>query len=718
MSKDLLSMHSSLSKLVEPPHVVSELSLISNCWIAAPDDEFGEVSDDGSFATSIPSVQKYCLMSMEGSYTDFHIDFGGSSVWYHVVWVRQFTYVDSILQGEKIFYLIPPTHDNRHAYWRWSWNPDHRTIFLPDLLDAPKDESNIHSEAPVFQLHVGPGQTILLPAGWIHAVYTPSDCLVFGGNFLNELHIPIQLSVYRMEQKSETPRKFQFPNFEKIHWFVAERIAGRLTNALYDNREPAAYEIEAAHALAKVLPRWLEKRLTLPPDERLYYLPSRATMELSYSQLIDKLEELSSILLTAPCKSRCSSIKPEKSKLNNSDKHSSGKSKSSVHEETVKQRSVCPSSTPKRSAGGGLGWLPDRAMRQKSSDVDQTVTENQPVTEDQDILDALPELNESRLIGDHCGELQLLAPYLIIVAFDNKQTIPVIEDSKCPGFTTCARQLSFFLIFVLAQDTIHIIPRLLPLLAVIKLAGRVFVIVDDKSFSVPPLSDPVLLHGCLKIYRNSDFLDLSDSDADEKTSPKRKHARSARRGLIRHKTRDPDPTWSNSENRCYIYLMDPKTGGTGSDLPKSFQHSYEQNTVIDVHGTWFKNGTGTNRASVLTWDTISISLYFAICIHFGVHVENRCYIYLMDPKTGGTGSDLPKSFQHSYEQNTVIDVHGTWFKNGTGTNRASVLTWDTISISLPNAGKKDSQRREHNSYIPNKRVRECEYVRVREYNSS
>lgn len=31
-------------------------------------------------------VQKYCLMSVEGCYTDFHIDFGGSSVWYHILW--------------------------------------------------------------------------------------------------------------------------------------------------------------------------------------------------------------------------------------------------------------------------------------------------------------------------------------------------------------------------------------------------------------------------------------------------------------------------------------------------------------------------------------------------------------------------------------------------------------------------------------------------------
>lgn len=28
---------------------------------------------------------RYCLMSVEGCYTDFHIDFGGTSVWYHIL---------------------------------------------------------------------------------------------------------------------------------------------------------------------------------------------------------------------------------------------------------------------------------------------------------------------------------------------------------------------------------------------------------------------------------------------------------------------------------------------------------------------------------------------------------------------------------------------------------------------------------------------------------
>lgn len=34
-------------------------------------------------------------MGVEGSYTDFHIDFGGSSVWYHMFKVR-FALVDNL----------------------------------------------------------------------------------------------------------------------------------------------------------------------------------------------------------------------------------------------------------------------------------------------------------------------------------------------------------------------------------------------------------------------------------------------------------------------------------------------------------------------------------------------------------------------------------------------------------------------------------------------
>lgn len=63
-----------MAELVEVPDVAQKMSWVENYW---PDDSFFPK----------PFVQKYCLMGVKDSYTDFHIDFGGTSVWYHVLWV-------------------------------------------------------------------------------------------------------------------------------------------------------------------------------------------------------------------------------------------------------------------------------------------------------------------------------------------------------------------------------------------------------------------------------------------------------------------------------------------------------------------------------------------------------------------------------------------------------------------------------------------------------
>lgn len=63
-----------MSELVEVPDIARKLSWVENYW-----------PDDSVFPK--PFVQKYCLMGVQDSYTDFHIDFGGTSVWYHVLWV-------------------------------------------------------------------------------------------------------------------------------------------------------------------------------------------------------------------------------------------------------------------------------------------------------------------------------------------------------------------------------------------------------------------------------------------------------------------------------------------------------------------------------------------------------------------------------------------------------------------------------------------------------
>lgn len=64
--------------MVTPPIIVIQLSWVSNLW---PD----KLPDDCVYTR--PEVQKYCLMGVKDSFTDFHIDFGGTSVWYHVLWV-------------------------------------------------------------------------------------------------------------------------------------------------------------------------------------------------------------------------------------------------------------------------------------------------------------------------------------------------------------------------------------------------------------------------------------------------------------------------------------------------------------------------------------------------------------------------------------------------------------------------------------------------------
>lgn len=42
----------------------------------------------------------------------------------------------------------------------------------------------------------------LVCVGWIHAVYTPEDTLVFGGNFLHSFNIPMQLNIYSVEDRT------------------------------------------------------------------------------------------------------------------------------------------------------------------------------------------------------------------------------------------------------------------------------------------------------------------------------------------------------------------------------------------------------------------------------------------------------------------------------------------------------------------------------------
>ncbi|CAH7470829.1 Kdm7a [Phodopus roborovskii] len=222
-----------MSELVEVPDVARKLSWVENYW-----------PDDSVFPK--PFVQKYCLMGVQDSYTDFHIDFGGTSVWYHVLW------------GEKIFYLIKPTNENLALYESWSSSVTQSEVFFGDKVDK------------CYKCVVKQGHTLFVPTGWIHAVLTSQDCMAFGGNFLHNLNIGMQLRCYEMEKRLKTPDLFKFPFFEAICWFVAKSLLETLKELREDGLQPETYLVQGVKALHTALKAWAKKELV---SEHAFEIP-------------------------------------------------------------------------------------------------------------------------------------------------------------------------------------------------------------------------------------------------------------------------------------------------------------------------------------------------------------------------------------------------------------------------------------------------------------
>ena len=84
-------------------------------------------------------------------------------------------------QGEKVFYMVRPTPANLNLYETWLNASNQSELFFGDQVDK------------CYRCVVKQGQTFFIPTGWIHAVFTPIDSLVFGGNFLHSYNIPMQL---------------------------------------------------------------------------------------------------------------------------------------------------------------------------------------------------------------------------------------------------------------------------------------------------------------------------------------------------------------------------------------------------------------------------------------------------------------------------------------------------------------------------------------------
>lgn len=118
-----------------------------------------------------------------------------------------------------MFWLIPPTPQNLELYENWVLSGKQGDIFLGDKASMcqrielkqgytfmiPSGTHAYHAlnasgkNLPGF---LGPNHCVCVCVGWIHAVYTPMDTLVFGGNFLHSFNIPMQLNIYNIEDRT------------------------------------------------------------------------------------------------------------------------------------------------------------------------------------------------------------------------------------------------------------------------------------------------------------------------------------------------------------------------------------------------------------------------------------------------------------------------------------------------------------------------------------
>jgi hypothetical protein len=235
--------HTVLRQQVQSPQIVRDLDWIDIAWkphsIQQQQQQQlqngGGGGPIGSMGTATiqeaPQVQYYCLTSSAGCYTDFHVDFGGTSVWYH------------ILSGHKLFALVPPTETNIATYEDWLCRVHQATTFFPSLLPA---------DSGLVMVALREHQTLLIPSGWIHAVYTSHDSIVFGGNFLHGLDIQRQIQIHSLEVRTRVQERFRFPLFRELHFAAASMYLQKLRNG----ESLAALEMEGLPVLMETLEVW------------------------------------------------------------------------------------------------------------------------------------------------------------------------------------------------------------------------------------------------------------------------------------------------------------------------------------------------------------------------------------------------------------------------------------------------------------------------------
>lgn len=200
--------------------------------------------------------------------------------------------------------MIRPTPTNVSLYESWVSSSNQSETFFGDQVDV------------CYKCVVKQGQTFFIPTGWIHAVFTPIDSLVFGGNFLHDYDISLQLQVYDIEKRVGTPSKYLFPSFETTNWYAAKHIYDVIKDYTDEQRIPPSYLVQGAKALGAHLKSWTQRKdlnnLHLFIKDAKHDVPEHVLYGRLLKDLSKEIKSIESMVKSSPVKVKGEKVKKKR----------------------------------------------------------------------------------------------------------------------------------------------------------------------------------------------------------------------------------------------------------------------------------------------------------------------------------------------------------------------------------------------------------------------
>lgn len=225
-----------------------------------------------------------CFMGMN-TFQDFAIAPGGQNAWL------------SVSDGDLWVFLVPPSPANLRAYQQWQSPSSASTsadthparVFLAEHVDK------------CIKTVVSAGSTLLVPSGWLVALFADNNCSYFSGLFFSTSGLDKQLQII-MDHEQRDDRLGA--TWKETGWFAADTTAQTWAAITFSVRQllipdtTALVSEQDKAVLLRSLPlirRWCASPLALKACDSLAWTPSSLA---EAQDIVNRLEQALSMAMS------------------------------------------------------------------------------------------------------------------------------------------------------------------------------------------------------------------------------------------------------------------------------------------------------------------------------------------------------------------------------------------------------------------------------------